>query len=51
MRLPSVSIGSAIYPLDGHGTEQLLNVADQRMYADKATHRGGVPVRVNVAAP
>lgn len=32
----SVSIGISIYPTDGHSTDQLLAVADRRMYERKA---------------
>ena len=37
--LASVSIGIAVYPVDGHRTDAMLAVADQRMYARKAVHR------------
>ncbi|MEQ1909013.1 MAG: diguanylate cyclase [Vicinamibacterales bacterium] len=35
----SVSIGIAVYPMDGHGTDQLLAAADSRMYERKAARR------------
>jgi GGDEF domain-containing protein len=34
----SVSVGSAFLPEDGDDAEQLLAVADQRMYAQKQQH-------------
>ena len=40
----SASIGIAVYPMDGHGTDQLLAAADQMMYVRKAARkaeRGG----------
>ena len=40
----SVSIGIAVYPMDGRGTDQLLEAADQMMYERKAARkaeRGG----------
>ncbi len=37
----SVSVGSAFLPIDGNDAEQLLAVADQRMYARKQQHYKG----------
>jgi diguanylate cyclase (GGDEF)-like protein len=37
----SVSVGSAFLPVDGNDAEQLLAVADQRMYAQKQQHYKG----------
>jgi diguanylate cyclase (GGDEF)-like protein len=37
--LLNVSIGNAQYPEDGSDAEELLSVADRRMYAEKAAHR------------
>ena len=35
----SVSIGIAVYPMDGHGTDRLLAAADSTMYARKAARK------------
>jgi diguanylate cyclase (GGDEF)-like protein len=35
----SVSIGIAVYPMDGHGTDQLLATADSTMYERKAARK------------
>ena len=35
----SVSIGSACFPSDGEDTEQIVALADQRMYAAKAANQ------------
>ena len=35
----SVSIGIAVYPMDGHGTDQLLAAADSMMYERKAARK------------
>ena len=35
----SVSIGIAVYPMDGHSTEQLLAAADSTMYERKAARK------------
>jgi diguanylate cyclase (GGDEF)-like protein len=43
--LPTVSIGIAVYPEDGHSTEPLLASADQRMYARKARRRAAAFAR------
>jgi len=37
----TVSVGSAFLPEDGEDAEQLLAVADQRMYAQKQQHYKG----------
>ena len=37
--LLSVSIGTAYYPIDGTDAEELLSVADRRMYSEKQSHR------------
>jgi diguanylate cyclase (GGDEF)-like protein len=37
--LLSVSIGAAYYPEDGTDAEELLSVADRRMYTEKQSHR------------
>jgi diguanylate cyclase (GGDEF)-like protein/putative nucleotidyltransferase with HDIG domain len=37
--LLNVSIGAAHYPEDGSNAEELLSVADRRMYTEKQTHR------------
>ncbi len=31
----TVSIGAAVYPQDGHNAQELLEIADRRLYADK----------------
>jgi diguanylate cyclase (GGDEF)-like protein len=36
------SFGAAFYPDDGHTPDELLAIADQRMYRLKAEHRAGV---------
>jgi diguanylate cyclase (GGDEF)-like protein len=36
----SLSIGSAIYPVDGKSAEELLHHADQAMYEDKRSRQG-----------
>jgi diguanylate cyclase (GGDEF)-like protein len=41
----SVSAGVACYPADGTEYDSLLEVADRRMYADKARGKGMVPSR------
>jgi len=33
-----VSVGMAVWPQDGETVDQLLNIADRRMYRDKASH-------------
>jgi diguanylate cyclase (GGDEF)-like protein len=38
---PSCSVGQAIYPHDGTRMEELLNVADARMYRSKRAHKSG----------
>jgi len=38
----SVSIGIAVYPMDGHGTDQLLATADLTMYERKAARKAQV---------
>jgi diguanylate cyclase (GGDEF)-like protein/putative nucleotidyltransferase with HDIG domain len=35
----SVSIGAAYYPEDGNNADELLSVADRRMYSEKQSHR------------
>ena len=37
--LLSISIGTAYYPEDGADAEELLSVADRRMYSEKHSHR------------
>jgi diguanylate cyclase (GGDEF)-like protein len=37
----SVSIGLACYPNDGENAEQLLGVADRKMYRSKRAFHGG----------
>jgi diguanylate cyclase (GGDEF)-like protein len=46
----SVSCGVALYPKDGREPRELLSVADQRMYEDKALRRGERGDRGAVAA-
>ena len=41
---PTLSIGLASYPLDGNDSEQLLNAADQALYAAKSSGRNRVVV-------
>lgn len=43
--LPSVSVGIAVYPVDGYTTDQMLAAADQQMYARKAKHREATGAR------
>ncbi len=43
----NVSIGIALYPLDGESFDELLHKADQDMYLDKA---GGLPIVIEVVA-
>jgi len=45
LRLPlGASVGVSVFPHDGHTCEELLDVADRRMYRDKArTDRGRLP--------
>jgi len=38
----SVSIGSACFPVDGEDTEQIVAIADQRMYKAKAANQASV---------
>lgn len=38
----SISIGIAIYPVDGHDSDSVLRVADQRMYQAKEQHKSSV---------
>ena len=35
----SVSIGAAYYPEDGSNADELLSVADRRMYSEKQSQR------------
>ncbi len=37
---PSGSVGCVVYPWDGKSLQQLLKVADQRMYESKRAHKG-----------
>lgn len=32
----SISVGISIYPVDGHSVDELLQIADERMYEDKS---------------
>jgi len=38
----SISVGAAVFPVDGETHDALLEVADSRMYRDKAGHKHGV---------
>jgi diguanylate cyclase (GGDEF)-like protein len=45
--LLSASIGAAYYPADGNNADELLSVADRRMYSEKQSQRQGArPSRV-----
>ena len=41
----AISVGAAIYPVDGHTYEALLATADSRMYRDKIQRKQHTPVR------
>jgi diguanylate cyclase (GGDEF)-like protein/putative nucleotidyltransferase with HDIG domain len=41
----SISIGAAVFPLDGDSYETLLATADSRMYRDKTQRKGQVVIR------
>lgn len=45
-QLVSLSVGAAFYRLDGEDPEQLLTVADRRMYQQKGLYRQGLPIPV-----
>ena len=48
--LLSLSVGDAFYPEDGDDVEQLLALADRRMYQMKHVHRSERSVRETVAS-
>jgi diguanylate cyclase (GGDEF)-like protein/putative nucleotidyltransferase with HDIG domain len=49
----SVSVGSAVFPAHGSDAEELLSVADKRMYRNKAENKKkyGIPSRSDLAPP
>src|SRR3981081_2747549 len=46
-----ISVGSAVYGIDGETLDQLLVAADQAMYRAKSTHKSGVFRAANKQAP
>ena len=48
----SVSIGMAVYPVDGETAEELLGQADRRMYLQKCTYyESGSQMHLPTALP
>jgi diguanylate cyclase (GGDEF)-like protein len=47
----SISVGAAVFPADGDSYEALLQVADARMYEDKAARKHKQAERASHRAP
>ena len=45
----TASLGASLYPVDGITAEEMLALADRRMYLDKQT--GGGPAAIDISAP
>jgi len=46
----SISVGAAVFPIDGETYDALLEVADSRMYRDKAERKHGFALRAQEPA-